>query len=146
VDFECLPMWRNGRRNGLKIRSREKRGMGSTPIIGTSQNAVLLGIANATVALLPVLTCSLRKGGKIAGVMRFGHLSTYCVIRKLRFCSLSLSWRQLRFALASVGGSDGSNRSAQDVAAISGGNRSYRGSDLQLYVPSYDYDRAWRHR
>jgi hypothetical protein len=36
-------MWRNGRRNGLKIRSREKRGMGSNPIIGTSQNAVLLG-------------------------------------------------------------------------------------------------------
>jgi hypothetical protein len=28
-------MWRNGRRNGLKIRSREKRGMGSTPIIGS---------------------------------------------------------------------------------------------------------------
>jgi hypothetical protein len=28
-------MWRNGRRNGLKIRSREKRGMGSNPIIGT---------------------------------------------------------------------------------------------------------------
>ena len=36
-------MWRNGRRNGLKIRSREKRGMGSNPIIGTSQNAILLG-------------------------------------------------------------------------------------------------------
>ncbi len=32
-------MWRNGRRNGLKIRSREKRGMGSNPIIGTSENA-----------------------------------------------------------------------------------------------------------
>src|SRR5437870_12816377 len=29
------PMWRNGRRNGLKIRSCEKRGMGSNPIIGT---------------------------------------------------------------------------------------------------------------
>jgi hypothetical protein len=29
------PMWRNGRRNGLKIRSREKWGMGSNPIIGT---------------------------------------------------------------------------------------------------------------
>ena len=36
-------MWRNGRRNGLKIRSREKRGMGSNPIIGTSKNAFLLG-------------------------------------------------------------------------------------------------------
>ena len=36
-------MWRNGRRNGLKIRSREKRGMGSTPIIGTSVNVILLG-------------------------------------------------------------------------------------------------------
>ena len=36
-------MWRNGRRNGLKIRSREKRGMGSTPIIGTSKDVVLLG-------------------------------------------------------------------------------------------------------
>jgi hypothetical protein len=46
-------------------------------------------------------------------------------------------------ALASVDGSDGSNRSAKDVAAVSGGNQSYRGSDLQLYVPSYDYDRAW---
>jgi hypothetical protein len=34
------PMWRNGRRNGLKIRSREKRGMGSNPIIGTSKNAI----------------------------------------------------------------------------------------------------------
>ena len=31
----AAPMWRNGRRNGLKIRSREKRGMGSTPIIGS---------------------------------------------------------------------------------------------------------------
>ena len=31
-------MWRNGRRNGLKIRSREKRGMGSNPIIGTLEN------------------------------------------------------------------------------------------------------------
>ena len=30
-------MWRNGRRNGLKIRSREKRGMGSNPIIGTPE-------------------------------------------------------------------------------------------------------------
>src|ERR1043166_6350629 len=37
------PMWRNGRRNGLKTRSREKRGMGSTPIIGTSKIAILLG-------------------------------------------------------------------------------------------------------
>jgi hypothetical protein len=27
----------------LKIRSREKRGMGSNPIIGTYQNAILLG-------------------------------------------------------------------------------------------------------
>ena len=36
-------MWRNGRRNGLKIRYREKRGMGSNPIIGTSENAILLG-------------------------------------------------------------------------------------------------------
>ena len=34
----AAPMWRNGRRNGLKIRSREKRGMGSTPIIGTLEN------------------------------------------------------------------------------------------------------------
>ena len=39
----AAPMWRNGRRNGLKIRSREKRGMGSTPIIGTSKNVVSLG-------------------------------------------------------------------------------------------------------
>ena len=39
----AAPMWRNGRRNGLKIRSREKRGMGSTPIIGTCKNVVLLG-------------------------------------------------------------------------------------------------------
>jgi hypothetical protein len=38
-----VPMWRNGRRNGLKIRSREKRGMGSTPIIGTAKIAILLG-------------------------------------------------------------------------------------------------------
>ena len=38
----AAPMWRNGRRNGLKIRSREKRGMGSTPIIGTSENTTLL--------------------------------------------------------------------------------------------------------
>jgi hypothetical protein len=29
--------------DGLKIRSREKRGMGSNPIIGTSKNAFLLG-------------------------------------------------------------------------------------------------------
>ena len=36
-------MWRNGRRNGLKIRSREKRGMGSNPIIGTSKKAVYQG-------------------------------------------------------------------------------------------------------
>jgi hypothetical protein len=36
-------MWRNGRRNGLKIRSREKRGMGSNPIIGTLGNALLRG-------------------------------------------------------------------------------------------------------
>jgi hypothetical protein len=36
-------MWRNGRRNGLKIRSREKRGMGSNPIIGTSENAIFIG-------------------------------------------------------------------------------------------------------
>ena len=27
--------------NGLKIRSREKRGMGSNPIIGTYENAIL---------------------------------------------------------------------------------------------------------
>ena len=39
----AAPMWRNGRRNGLKIRSREKRGMGSTPIIGTSDSAVFIG-------------------------------------------------------------------------------------------------------
>ena len=39
----AAPMWRNGRRNGLKIRSREKRGMGSNPFIGTSKNVVLLG-------------------------------------------------------------------------------------------------------
>ena len=39
----AAPMWRNGRRNGLKIRSREKRGMGSTPIIGTSEKRVLRG-------------------------------------------------------------------------------------------------------
>jgi hypothetical protein len=31
----AAPMWRNGRRNGLKIRSREKRGVGSNPTIGT---------------------------------------------------------------------------------------------------------------
>src|SRR6266480_3881919 len=31
---QILPMWRNGRRNGLKIRSCEKRGMGSNPIKG----------------------------------------------------------------------------------------------------------------
>jgi hypothetical protein len=36
-------MWRNGRRNGLKIRSREKRGMGSNPIIGTLEKAILRG-------------------------------------------------------------------------------------------------------
>ena len=36
-------MWRNGRRNGLKIRFREKRSMGSTPIIGTSRNAIFIG-------------------------------------------------------------------------------------------------------
>ena len=36
-------MWRNGRRNGLKIRSREKRGMGSNPIIGTSKKTIYLG-------------------------------------------------------------------------------------------------------
>jgi hypothetical protein len=36
-------MWRNGRRNGLKIRSREKRGMGSNPIIGTLENPIYLG-------------------------------------------------------------------------------------------------------
>src|SRR5438477_12402499 len=36
-------MWRNGRRNGLKIRSREKRGMGSNPITGTSENAFYHG-------------------------------------------------------------------------------------------------------
>ena len=36
-------MWRNGRRNGLKIRFREKRSMGSNPIIGTSKMAILLG-------------------------------------------------------------------------------------------------------
>src|SRR5262245_23573980 len=36
-------MWRNGRRNGLKIRSREKRGMGSTPIIGTLEILIVLG-------------------------------------------------------------------------------------------------------
>jgi len=29
--------------HGLKIRSREKRGMGSNPIIGTLENAILLG-------------------------------------------------------------------------------------------------------
>src|SRR5215471_18004841 len=38
-----MPMWRNGRRNGLKIRFREKRSMGSNPIIGTSKIAILLG-------------------------------------------------------------------------------------------------------
>ena len=37
--YAAKPMWRNGRRNGLKIRSREKRGMGSTPIIGTLERA-----------------------------------------------------------------------------------------------------------
>src|SRR5439155_27084162 len=37
------PMWRNGRRNGLKIRSREKRGMGSNPIIGTSEKPICEG-------------------------------------------------------------------------------------------------------
>jgi hypothetical protein len=36
-------MWRNGRRNGLKIRSREKRGMGSNPIIGTLKIPFVLG-------------------------------------------------------------------------------------------------------
>ena len=36
-------MWRNGRRNGLKIRSREKRGMGSNPIIGTSKMPIFIG-------------------------------------------------------------------------------------------------------
>ena len=39
----AAPMWRNGRRNGLKIRSREKRGMGSTPIIGISEMRIMLG-------------------------------------------------------------------------------------------------------
>ena len=29
--------------SGLKIRSREKRGMGSNPIIGTSENAIFIG-------------------------------------------------------------------------------------------------------
>jgi hypothetical protein len=37
------PMWRNGRRNGLKIRWAEKARAGSSPAIGTSQNAVWLG-------------------------------------------------------------------------------------------------------
>jgi hypothetical protein len=36
-------MWRNGRRNGLKICSREKRGKGSNPFIGTLENACLRG-------------------------------------------------------------------------------------------------------
>lgn len=36
-DLGEWPMWRNGRRNGLKIRSRLKRGMGSTPMIGTTK-------------------------------------------------------------------------------------------------------------
>ena len=35
--LNAAPMWRNGRRNGLKIRFREKRSMGSNPIIGTSE-------------------------------------------------------------------------------------------------------------
>ena len=33
----ATPMWRNGRRNGLKIRFRVTRSMGSNPIIGTSE-------------------------------------------------------------------------------------------------------------
>ncbi len=36
-------MWRNGRRNGLKIRSGVIPGMGSNPIIGTLESAILLG-------------------------------------------------------------------------------------------------------
>src|SRR5262245_20051280 len=39
----AAPMWRNGRRNGLKIRSREQRRMGSTPIIGTIEILTVLG-------------------------------------------------------------------------------------------------------
>ena len=34
---------KDGQDHGLKIRSREKRGMGSNPIIGTSQNAIFIG-------------------------------------------------------------------------------------------------------
>jgi hypothetical protein len=45
----AAPMWRNGRRNGLKIRSREKRGMGSNPIIGTSEKRFYEGKSIKTV-------------------------------------------------------------------------------------------------
>ena len=34
-------MWRNGRRHGHNIRYSEKRGMGSNPIIGASENVIL---------------------------------------------------------------------------------------------------------
>ena len=63
----AAPMWRNGRRNGLKIRSREKRGMGSTPIIGTSKNAILLG-KNVRIPDLSIANSRARKRTKTPSI------------------------------------------------------------------------------
>ena len=70
----AAPMWRNGRRNGLKIRSREKRGMGSTPIIGTSINVILRGKSSQ------IRICLYRESSR-----KKTHESTVCVstIRQL---------------------------------------------------------------
>src|SRR5436190_24005467 len=89
----AAPMWRNGRRNGLKIRSREKRGMGSTPIIGTSINVILLGKSSQ------IRICLYRESSR-----KKTHESTVCVstIRQLNLTNRAGDDRALHACLESA--------------------------------------------
>ena len=51
-----MPMWRNGRRNGLKIRWAEKARAGSNPAIGKSQKLDKIYRINSTKEDLDHLT------------------------------------------------------------------------------------------
>ena len=63
----AAPMWRNGRRNGLKIRFREKRSMGSNPIIGTPKMPILLG-KSGSFAILSIANGRARKRTKTPSI------------------------------------------------------------------------------
>jgi hypothetical protein len=93
------PMWRNGRRNGLKIRSREKRGMGSNPIIGTLGNALLRG---KIAQICDLIVCE-RSRMKTHEITSISQLFVKCSATLPRFLAIlsrmqinrksSLTWR-----------------------------------------------------